>query len=109
MITPETMLIVAGAAFLLFGGKKLPELGRSLGAGIREFRSGTQGLKDELENDVPHQTGQPVSPAAQTPVPDAVQVGLPSATMRPSPPVTRTIELGKPVPAHENGTGRPTE
>ena len=34
MITPETMLIVAGAAFLLFGGKKLPELGRSLGHGV---------------------------------------------------------------------------
>ncbi len=45
---PEIMLILV-VALLVFGPKKLPDLGRSLGNGIREFRKGTQGLKAELE------------------------------------------------------------
>ena len=44
---PEIMIILV-VALLVFGPKKLPDLGRSLGNGIREFRKGTQGLKDEL-------------------------------------------------------------
>ncbi|GGQ98707.1 Sec-independent protein translocase protein TatB [Deinococcus ruber] len=45
---PEIMIILV-VALLVLGPKKLPDLGRSLGNGIREFRKGTQGLKDELE------------------------------------------------------------
>ncbi len=45
---PEIMIILV-VALLVFGPKKLPDLGRSLGNGIREFRKGTQGLKAELE------------------------------------------------------------
>ncbi len=45
---PEIITILV-VALLIFGPKKLPELGRGLGSGIREFRKGTQGLKDELE------------------------------------------------------------
>ncbi|MFC4455484.1 twin-arginine translocase TatA/TatE family subunit [Deinococcus sonorensis] len=44
---PEIMIILV-VALLVFGPKKLPELGKSLGNGIREFRKSTQGLKDEL-------------------------------------------------------------
>ena len=35
---------------LLFGGKKLPELARGLGKGIREFNDAKQGVKEEIEN-----------------------------------------------------------
>ena len=45
---PENMIILV-VALLVFGPKKLPDLGRSLGNGIREFRKGTQGLKAELD------------------------------------------------------------
>ena len=45
---PEIMIILV-VALLVFGPMKLPDLGRSLGNGIREFRKGTQGLKAELE------------------------------------------------------------
>ncbi len=37
-------------AILLFGGRRLPELGRSLGRGIVEFKKGIKGLEDEDEN-----------------------------------------------------------
>ncbi|MFC4452955.1 twin-arginine translocase TatA/TatE family subunit [Deinococcus sonorensis] len=56
---PEIMIILV-VALLIFGPKKLPELGKSLGNGIREFRKGTQGLKDELEGSVRE---TPVAPA----------------------------------------------
>jgi sec-independent protein translocase protein TatA len=42
-------LIIIGVIALLFGGKKLPELAKSLGASIREFRKGkdTDHLNDK--------------------------------------------------------------
>jgi sec-independent protein translocase protein TatA len=34
-------------AILLFGAKKLPEIGKGLGKGLREFRDATKGLTDD--------------------------------------------------------------
>ena len=45
---PMEMLIIGGIAVLLFG-KRLPEVGRSLGKGIVEFKKGINGIEDELE------------------------------------------------------------
>jgi sec-independent protein translocase protein TatA len=45
---PE-MLIVMVAAVLLFG-KRLPEVGRSLGKGIVEFKKGLRGIEEEFES-----------------------------------------------------------
>jgi len=45
---PMEMLIIAGIAVLLFG-KRLPEVGRSLGKSIVEFKKGIRGIEDELE------------------------------------------------------------
>lgn len=64
---PEILMILV-AALLIFGPKKLPDLGRSLGNGIREFRKGTQGLKDELEGSFKDDsdTSVTVKPNSQT-------------------------------------------
>lgn len=48
--TTELMLI-AVIALLLFGGKKLPEMMRGLGQGVREFKKGTQDITEPI-NDV---------------------------------------------------------
>ncbi|MEF2278079.1 twin-arginine translocase TatA/TatE family subunit [Deinococcus sp. YIM 134068] len=75
-IGPGELLVILLIALLVFGPRKLPELGKSLGAGIREFRRGTQGLKEELEGSFretpPTQTivaraAPPVTPQAVTP------------------------------------------
>jgi sec-independent protein translocase protein TatA len=39
-------LLIAVVLLILFGPKKLPELGRALGKMIREFKNGTQGILD---------------------------------------------------------------
>ncbi len=44
----EVILIVA-LALLLFGGKKIPELMRGLGKGIREFKDASSGVKRDIE------------------------------------------------------------
>ena len=41
------ILIVLAIILLFFGAKRVPELGRSLGRGIREFRQGTAGVGNE--------------------------------------------------------------
>ncbi|MBB64370.1 MAG: twin-arginine translocase TatA/TatE family subunit [Waddliaceae bacterium] len=43
------ILVVLLLALLLFGGKKLPELARSLGEGIREFKKASQDFTSEVE------------------------------------------------------------
>jgi sec-independent protein translocase protein TatA len=45
---PE-MLVVLFAILLLFGGKKIPELMRGIGKGIREFNSARSTLESELK------------------------------------------------------------
>ena len=47
----ETMLILF-AILLLFGGKKLPELARGLGKGIREFKDASEGVKKEIHKNI---------------------------------------------------------
>ncbi len=39
---PTELLIILGVVLLLFGGKKLPELAKGLGQGLKEFKSATR-------------------------------------------------------------------
>jgi len=48
-ITPMTAGIVLVIALVIFGPGKLPELGRSLGKGIKEFKSASEDGKGEVE------------------------------------------------------------
>jgi sec-independent protein translocase protein TatA len=45
---PITLLIIAFIALMVFG-KRLPEVGRSLGKGIVEFKKGLKGIDEEIE------------------------------------------------------------
>ena len=50
MIGTSELLLVAGIALLLFGGKKLPELMRGMGEGVKSFKdavNGSSGIKDK--------------------------------------------------------------
>jgi len=43
------ILIILLVALLLFGPRKLPEMGRSLGQSIREFQRGAKNIREEFE------------------------------------------------------------
>jgi sec-independent protein translocase protein TatA len=58
-IGPMELIVVLVIALLVLGPKKLPEVGRSVGRGIREFRSSVSGGDD----------GEPGDGAAAPPVP----------------------------------------
>ena len=63
-------VIVILAVLLLFGAKKIPELARGLGTGIKEFKKATKEVTDEIQNapaETTAQTGKP--PAAISPPP----------------------------------------
>ncbi|NOZ07294.1 MAG: twin-arginine translocase TatA/TatE family subunit [FCB group bacterium] len=47
---PWEIVIILVVILLIFGGKKLPELARGLGQGLREFKSATREIKEEVEN-----------------------------------------------------------
>jgi len=47
----QEILIVLFILLMLFGAKRLPELGQSLGKGIREFKSGLNEIKEDIEDE----------------------------------------------------------
>jgi TatA/E family protein of Tat protein translocase len=48
-IGPLEILVVLVVALVVFGPNKLPELGRQVGRGYREFRKFQQGFRDDIE------------------------------------------------------------
>jgi sec-independent protein translocase protein TatA len=72
-------IIVLLAVLLLFGAKKIPELARGLGQGIKEFKKATKEVTDEIQN----------APTDPTPVkPTVVITSQPASTVsqNPNPP-----------------------
>lgn len=49
-IGPASLVAIGVVAVLIFGPKKLPELGKAMGSTLREFRSATKGLADDEED-----------------------------------------------------------
>ncbi|HEV2732902.1 MAG TPA: twin-arginine translocase TatA/TatE family subunit [Terriglobales bacterium] len=53
LLQPMHLLVILGISLLLFGPKKLPELGKGLGEGIRGFRSAMKENTEPTEADLP--------------------------------------------------------
>ena len=51
----EHMIVIFLVVLLIFGGKKIPELMRGLGKGIREFNDAKNNVKKEIENSATEQ------------------------------------------------------
>jgi sec-independent protein translocase protein TatA len=96
---PFEWIIIAGLGLLIFG-KRLPEVGRSLGKGIVEFKKGLKGVEDEIST-----ADEPATPS---------RTALPSQTqpqIAPQPAVAAKFDpyTGKPVqPEFDPYTGKRT-
>ena len=52
-IHPGWLILIAIIVLIIFGPKRLPELGSALGRGIREFRKASEDLRDEVTKPTP--------------------------------------------------------
>ena len=55
------ILIIAIIVLLLFGGKKIPELMRGLGRGVREFNDAKNSVRKEIEDGISEKEQRPTS------------------------------------------------
>jgi sec-independent protein translocase protein TatA len=56
-------VIVILAVLLLFGARKIPELAKGLGQGIREFKKATREVTDEIQNAADDKSASPNKPS----------------------------------------------
>ena len=84
---PELIIILV-IALIIFGPRKLPELGKSLGKSINEFKRASADLQNTLEQEIKleeQQKERPVTPSAPQPAPLGDEPTVPrSADSRPS-------------------------
>lgn len=48
----QELILIAFIVLLLFGGKKIPELMKGLGKGVKSFKDGMNGIEKDLDTDV---------------------------------------------------------
>lgn len=68
LLQPWHLVVLAVVAFLVFGAKRLPELGKGLGEGLKGFKEGLKGI---TESSPP---APPVQQQAATPAPPSTPV-----------------------------------
>jgi sec-independent protein translocase protein TatA len=68
LLQPWHLVVLGVVAFLLFGAKRLPELGKGLGEGLKGFKEGIKGVTDPTPPPPTQQnvTPPPAPPAAPT-------------------------------------------
>jgi sec-independent protein translocase protein TatA len=81
---PMEMMVVMVVAVLLFG-KRLPEVGRSLGKGIVEFKKGIRGIEDDLDT-----ATRPAAKSYAAPADPAIESAVPKFEPPTSAPVARS-------------------
>jgi sec-independent protein translocase protein TatA len=69
LLQPWHLIVLAVVAFLLFGAKRLPELGKGLGEGLKGFKEGIRGISEPSAPPPASQQNASVTPpSTSTPV-----------------------------------------
>lgn len=66
MLGAWELIVIFLVVLLLFGGKRLPELAKSLGTGIREFKKASQEISEEIDRPVSQALKQGETEVAKT-------------------------------------------
>ncbi len=66
-LQPWHLIVLAVVAFLLFGAKRLPELGKGLGEGLKGFKEGIRGVTDPAPPPTTTQQSAPSAPPVSNP------------------------------------------
>jgi sec-independent protein translocase protein TatA len=82
IVQPTHLLLILAVALIVLGPKRLPEVGRSLGRGLRDFRQGMAGIQDEARGVFHDALDEPSAPSADSAV-SAVPEPLAPATAEP--------------------------
>lgn len=61
-IGPGEIMVILFVALLLFGAKRLPELARSLGRSLNEFKTGLHSTMSEIETEIKNPRSEPDKP-----------------------------------------------
>ena len=72
----QELLVIFVIALLVFGPRRLPELGRALGRAMREFRRASDEFRSTIETNLMEEPAAQTPPAAPSPFPDGT-AGLP--------------------------------
>jgi len=64
-LSGQDTVVILLVALVLFGGKKLPELARGLGQGIREFKDASEGVKRDIQDQINKETAKNNEAAVQ--------------------------------------------
>lgn len=99
VLQPTHLIFILVVALLVLGPKRLPEVGRSLGKGIRDFRGALSGLDEHMTGDPEPPASLPVNVAPITPATVAEPSGAPAPE-----PVTAGVV---PAPVAVDGTIEP--
>jgi len=86
---PELLFILV-LALLLFGPKRLPEIGRTIGKGMAEFRKATNEFKRTIETEIALEE----APKRPLPMPVGARPGSPATSAAPGPPGEGTVPPG---------------
>jgi TatA/E family protein of Tat protein translocase len=102
---PE-LLIILVIALIIFGPRKLPDLGRSLGKSIGEFRRASNELKSTLEEEIRLEELKEQRTNIEAEQASAVDAGNPSATAQEMYPPTE-VSPDEPTVSRTPNTGKP--
>jgi sec-independent protein translocase protein TatA len=85
---PE-MLVILVIALIVFGPRKLPELGKSLGKSLAEFKRASNELKSTLEEEIRMEEQKSAKQAAPPPL-----AAAPTTVATAEPPPTQHVDTG---------------
>lgn len=94
---PE-LLVILGVALIVFGPRKLPEIGRTLGKALGEFRKVTDDLKHTIDREVRVEELKKIGPSLMTPY---ESVSRTEPAFAPAPPPADAPPVAPPVVAAE--------